>query len=227
MCGVTALRTALAGRPYPGRGCLAVRSSDGDLLLSYFLTGRSEASRARSFRSRANGDLEVVGTDAKHDALRHYIASASRGKWVVVGNGDHVVPVAERLAEDGDVLRAWAQHTYEPDPPIFTPRVWMAWRPEHPLVFGQARRSERSDGGADRVVWVFDEVPPGAGVLLTTYTGTVDHVSTSREPIDVEIPVTTTAELNEEVWRSLNPEVRVGCFSLDPSRPPSALIRSD
>ena len=217
MRGVIPLADVLASRSYPGRGCLAACSASGDLMLSYFLTGRSEASRVRSIRARADGDIEIAGRSAEQDSLRHYVAAARRGEWLVVGNGSQVVPVAEELAKSGDVAQAWGPHSYEPDSPIFTPRVWMAWHSTRPLMFGQARRSSRADGGPDRVAWFVEEIPPGNGVLLTTYTGTVDDVVTSTEPVDVEVSFQTPAELSEAIWQGLEPAVRVGCFVVDPT----------
>lgn len=214
---VTALAEVLARRQYPGRGCLAASSTSGEVLLGYFLTGRSAESRSRSVLTRRDGDVEIVGSRPGQDALRHYVAAARRGGWLVVGNGSQVVPIAEDLEQSGDVDQAWAPHTYEPDPPIFTPRIWVAWHPDRALVFGQARRSHRADRGPDRVACFVEGIPSGGGVLLTTYKGTVDDVVTAREPIDIEVAFQTPAEFSEAIWECLEPELRVACFVVDPA----------
>lgn len=77
----------------------------------------------------ANRDLSPELADAdrgEHDALRHYVALARRGAWWVLGNGDQVVPIADDLAGGADLATAWGRHTFEPDPPIYTPRIWLA-----------------------------------------------------------------------------------------------------
>ena len=226
MRGVQPLADVLASRSYPGRGCLAARSANGDLLLCYFLTGRSEASRARSIRTRPDGDMEIVGLGSEQDALRHYVAVARRGDWLVVGNGSQVVPIAEELARTSDVTTAWAPHTYEPDPPIFTPRVWMAWHSAQPLTIGQARRSTRPGGGSDRVAWLVEDIPAGSGVLLTTYARTIDNVITSTEPVDVEVTFETPFELSDSLWHCQQPVVRVGCLVVDPRGEQEVVLRT-
>lgn len=115
----------LGTRGYPGRGCVSARLADGRLYLAYFLTGRSEASRSRTVELQPSGDVQVRDTSGgDHDDLRHYVAAVRREGWTVVGNGDQVEPLASALAAGKDPASAWAEHTYEPDPPIFTPRIW-------------------------------------------------------------------------------------------------------
>src|SRR5690349_4461561 len=104
---------ALHSRPYPGRGVLLGRLSTGTRVGAYFLTGRSESSRARRLVLRGGGDVEVADTSGgPHDALRHYLAIVERGPWLVFGNGDQVEPLATALAAGSSVPRAWAAHTY-------------------------------------------------------------------------------------------------------------------
>lgn len=119
---MTDLAEVLAARPYPGRGLVLGRLASGAEFCAYFLTGRSAASRARRLEVGNGTDVAVVDTsDGPHDDLRHYLAVARRGPWLVASNGHQVETLADRLAAGTPVLTAWAEHTYEPDPPIFTP----------------------------------------------------------------------------------------------------------
>jgi hypothetical protein len=71
---------------YPGRGCLAVRTTAGTLAFAYFLTGRSAASRLRRLRATRSGDIAVESTTSEaHDALRHYLAAVRCGEWTIIG----------------------------------------------------------------------------------------------------------------------------------------------
>lgn len=211
----------LQSRPYPGRGVLAARRGDDELVFVYFLTGRSAASRSRRLDVLSNGDVAVVDTTGvgEFDALRHYVAGAQRVDWVVVGNGDQVVPIAEALAAGDEPLAAWSSHTYEFDPPIFTSRIWAATRPgesRRECILGFARRSERRDAGVDRVAWSV-ELAPGTGVLMTTYDGTVDAVHATDRPVSVDIDAETVDGVLDEVWSALT-EVRVAAFAVVPDR---------
>ncbi len=103
------LTDVLASRPYPGRACLAARTLDRQLSFTYVLTGRSTASREREIAILEGGDIVVRDTSAaRHDALRHYVAAARRGDWTVVGNGEHVVPLAEQLESGAGAAAACA-----------------------------------------------------------------------------------------------------------------------
>lgn len=205
----------LGARPYPGRGCVAARLLDGRLALAYFLTGRSAASRSRALVRLPSGDLQVKDTSGgAHDALRHYVAGVRRPGWTVVGNGDQVAPFADALAAGTDPATAWAAHTYEPDPPIFTPRIAVALREaDSALVLASARRSDRSEGGADRLLVLPEALPAGEGLLLTTYDGTVDAVVPSGVATSVLTSFGSVEALAQAVWTSLDPALAVACFA--------------
>jgi len=212
----------LESRPNPGRGCLAARTTSGTLCFVYFLTGRSEASRNRVLVRLGNGDVAVQGrsSGADRDPLRHYIAAASRGPWVVVGNGDQVVPIADALAYGADLLTAWSTHTYEPDAPIYTTRICLALNTaavDGGPVIGYARRSARADHAPDRVIWSLGHVADGSGSLMTTYDSTGADVRASSTPQDIRTTSDSVAGVLDEVWSALDPTLRVAAFALDPS----------
>jgi hypothetical protein len=219
VCLVPTVADVLSGRPYPGRGCLVARTVDGALCFTYFLTGRSPASRARAITVR----------ELAHDALRHYVAGARRGPWVVVGNGEQVIPIAESLDRGDDVITTWGQHTYEPDPPIFTPRIWVATctNPATPdCLIGYARRSDRGDGATDRITWSTSTIAAGSGALMTTYDGNAEEIRTTTAPRDVITTSPTARDLANEVWTALDPALRIAAFTLEVARFDSALISS-
>ena len=223
---MTDLERALASRPYPGRGVLVGTLTTGTPFAAYFLTGRSAASRARQLQVRDSSNVAVVDTSGgPHDDLRHYLAVTQRGSWLVAGNGDQVEPLAEALAAGRSPLAAWAEHTYEPDPPIFTPRIWMAWdlrKAQEPLL-GYVLRSDRPDGSPDRVLWSSELSGSGAAVLMTTYNGTVTDVSTTRSPQDLTMSTATVEDAVEAIWRALDPSLRVAALAFDPHDLPGSL----
>jgi IMP cyclohydrolase len=219
---VASTAEVLESRPYPGRGCLAVRTTSGTLCFVYFLTGRSDASRNRVLVRLGNGDVAVQdrSSGADRDPLRHYIAAASRGPWVVVGNGDHVTQIADALAQGADLLTAWSTHTYEPDHPIYTTRICLALNTAAvnggPLI-SYARRSARPGHPPDRVIWSLDQLANGAGSLMTTYDSTAADVHASATPQDIRTTSDSVAGVLDEVWSALDPSLRVAAFAFDPS----------
>lgn len=212
------LARALHARPHPGRGLVVGRLGSGTPFIVYFVTGRSAGSRARELRPRGPTDVEVADrSGGPVDHLRHYFAVVQRGSWLVVGNGDHVEPLAEALSAGTPAVEAWAAHTFESDPPIWTPRIWVAWdltRAQAPLL-GCARRSKRPGGAVDRVLWLSDVTEAGAGLLMTTYRGTAADVATTGEPADVVVEDSAGHEVLESVWQVLDPSLRVAALALE------------
>lgn len=201
---------ALAARPYPGRVCLTGRTGDGTLFWAYALTGRSTASRARILVESSNGDVKV--RDARGgvapDALRHYVALARRADWLVVGNGDHVVPLCDSLARGVSIGDASAVPTFEPDPPIYTPRIWLAVRTGSDVTsLGWVRRA--ADGHGHRGIVAVEELEPGFGVLLTTYDGSATEVRTSAVPTEISVAAWDIGALEQELWGALPADLRI------------------
>ncbi|MCW2776539.1 MAG: hypothetical protein JWN17_264 [Frankiales bacterium] len=132
----------------------------------------------------------------------------------MIGNGDQVEPLAAEMASGAEAATAWGAHTYEPDPPIFTPRIWVAVRhTDGALLVGSVRRSTRSGGGADRMLLMPESVEAGEGILLTTYEGTPEDVVTSGLPRNVTTSAGDQDELLDQVWSALQPDLAVAALA--------------
>jgi IMP cyclohydrolase len=219
--GVDSVEKSLLSRGYPGRGCIVGRTLDDTLTLIYFLTGRSVASRARTLTGGASEDILVRDTrhDAEHDDLRHYAACVRRGSWTVLGNGDQVEPLAQDLSTGVAVHVASRSFDYEPDPPIFTPRIWMAFdhtRRIDTVLAGSARRRGPMEDATEYSDWNVDVRENGAGAILTTYAGTSQCVVTSGLLEATKITALDAETLLNSVWNSLNPDLRVAALAITP-----------
>ncbi|MER5640227.1 IMP cyclohydrolase [Kitasatospora sp. NPDC002227] len=220
------VREVLAGNRYPGRGVLWGRGLDGGVYGVYFLTGRSAASRARGLRL-GGGELVVSPTDTTaHDPLRHYAAARQEGRWLTYGNGEQVAVVAERLrggAEPGPALQGLE---YEPDPPIFTPRITVvADRESGEAWFGAARRSRGGRESTDVLTLRVGELAPGDAVLMTTYRSDGETVATAEPYHEVAVTVRGKEELLAEVWGALTPELRVAIAVFESGKLADAVLR--
>lgn len=115
------------------------------------------------------------------------------------------------------LVATWSDHTFEPDPPIYTSRIWMAHhKAGADCMLGFARRSDRSDGSVDRVVWVTDHLAAGSAVLMTTYAFSGEQVIPTSGPIDVTLAADSCSGLMDEVWQTLDPTVKVAAFAISP-----------
>jgi IMP cyclohydrolase len=138
----------------------------------------------------------------------------------VVGNGDHVTAVHGDLTRGRDIYDIMATISVEPDPPIYTPRIWIAVRtgdPATPSMLGHVR--QRRDGGITRSFASVSDLPDGHGVLLSTYDGTPENVTATNATLDVTTAATDPESLLDEVWRSLDERLRVAAMLLTPDKP--------
>ncbi len=244
----------LAANRYPGRGVLWARTLDGSWCAGYFLTGRSAESRARSLCRNGGagtggavprgaaaggvGELTVAPTTASgHDPLRHYAAVRERRDgWLVYGNGEQVAQVAELLEAGRTPAEAMAGLAYEPDPPIFTPRLTVAvdLRPEGrddpsgagPVAwFGAARRSRGGRTAPDLLTLAVRGLAPGDAVLITTYRSDGQRVETGEPFVEARTGAADAGALLEEVWGALAAEYRVAATVFEPGRLADGLVR--
>lgn len=223
------LHRVLAGNRYPGRGVLWVRTGDGALCGGYFLTGRSAASKARVLR-RGDGELSVVPTGGSgHDPLRHYVAARERGGRLVFGNGEQVAVVAGRLDEGRTPAEALAGLEYEPDPPVFTPRITVAADPApgRGAWFGAARRSRGGRTAADVLTLAVRDLAAGDAVMMTTYCSDGQDIATGEPFLEARTAAADRDELLDEVWGALAPEFRVAAAVFEPGRLSDAAIRHE
>jgi IMP cyclohydrolase len=223
---VESVADVLSGNPYPGRGVLWARTLGGTLCGAYFLTGRSAASRGRTLR-RGTGELIVSPTDeTAHDPLRHYVAARERGGWLVFGNGEQVATVADRLREGRAPAAALDGLEYEPDPPIFTPRITVAVDLRAGAAWlGAARRSAGGRAAADVMTLAVRDLAPGDVVLMTTYRSNGKHVATGEPFTEARTHAADPDGLLAEVWNSLRPELRVAAAAFEAGRLADAAIR--
>ena len=210
------LRDAFSARSYPGRGFL-LGSVRGERVVVYFVTGRSDASRRRSFKVEGASVTVTDANDSSHDPLRHYRAVAVQGEWLVVGNGSHVDQIAAGLTTDIGALEIMSGLAPEPDPPIYTPRIWVALCEGDrltPSILGHTGR--RSDGGTVCGLWTEDELVDDTAVLLTTYSGSATDVTVTEGPMHVSVDTASAEELLTDIWGLLDPEIRVGAVLVRP-----------
>ncbi|WP_261568838.1 IMP cyclohydrolase [Frankia gtarii] len=225
---VAPLHQVLADNRYPGRGVLWARTLDGALHGGYFLTGRSAASQARRLL-RQDAELIVAATGAAaHDPLRHYVAACERGGWLVFGNGEQVAAVADRLEAGQPPAAALDGLDYEPDPPIFTPRITVATdlHAARGAWFGAARRSRGARTATDVLMLAVRDLEPGDVVMMTTYRCDGHDIATGEPFVDTRTAAADREALLAEVWDALTPQLRVAAAVFTPGQLADAAIRT-
>jgi IMP cyclohydrolase len=227
-------KTGLLGTlEYPGRLiAMGLASAGARAVIVYAITGRSPSSQARRLVLRDHG-IWVQPTD--EDVLKTgnvdllvYPALLFERAGIAVSNGKQTADIRDGLASGAgpvgvlaEALSAW---DYEPDAPIFTPRISGC------LVRGSAGLSLVRRGGSGEPLRSYFEVPlrEGEGRLVSTYEGpNRDPLpSFAGEPRRVALAGGNARETAETVYRELGPilpekdfRVAVACVMASLSRP--------
>jgi IMP cyclohydrolase len=203
---------SLATLEYPGRLILiGAPRQGGSAAVVYAITGRSPSSQARKLVLR-DGGIWVQPTDEEtlkqgNVDLLVYPAVLFGKSGVAVSNGKQTADVHDLLAAEADPVsvlsKALAAWDFEPDAPIFTPRISGC------LVGRGAGLSVLRRGPAGETLRSFFEVGlrPGEGRLVSTYEGPNANPLPvfSGEPAFVALPGLTAAETAGAVYRDLGP----------------------
>jgi IMP cyclohydrolase len=233
------MRTKLASLEYPGRLIVIGAAPDGGrAVIIYAITGRSPSSQARRLVLR-DGGIWVEPTDEAtlkqgHVDLLVYPAVLFSRAGLAVSNGKQTTDVRDRLAPGAGpvpaLAAALASWDFEPDAPIFTPRISGC------LAGGAAGLSVVRRGPSGETLRNYFEavLRPGEGRLVSTYEGpNADPLPVFRgEPLFVDLAGSTAAETAEDAYRSLGPEpsakdfrVAVACVFVSPGEPDKVDVR--
>lgn len=203
---------ALSDNPYPGRGIVIGRNKTGDIIQIYWIMGRSKSSRNRVFGAdgrRVYTEIANPAIESGNTDLTIYAAMDSHDGNHVVTNGkqtDDIMGYVANIYPRG-FERALANHRYEPDPPNFTPRIsaiCKAGNSRCDFIISIIRKSA-SDMSCERILYHYEEIPPGFGRCITTYCGDGDPLPPFLgEPLLVPIEGEDIDSILEYYWDALN-----------------------
>lgn len=223
---------SLSGMEYPGRLLTAGLGPDGRAIIVYLITGRSVSSQAREIVADGR-ELKVRPTDEEllrkgNPDLLVYSAIVIGPLGAVVSNGKQTDGIAAALASGlapESVLRAALQvWDFEPDAPIFTPRISGCLN-ERGLALSSLRRGP--DGATLRE---YHDLPlqAGLGFMISTYSGPNSaHLPVfDKKPREVAMTESDPFRIVEAVYAALAPiggrkdfRVGVACVAFDLKNP--------
>jgi IMP cyclohydrolase len=223
----------LSDLEYPGRVVALGTDPSGDKAVAvYAITGRSPASQARKLIFREKG-IWVEPTDENvlkkgNVDLLVYPAVLIEDAGIAVSNGKQTAAIRDRLREKGrpvpilaDALESW---DYEPDAPIFTPRIAGC------VHEGRSALALLRRGPEGEPLKSYFEIVPraGKGRAISTYLGpNRDPLPCfAGEPFRLVFAGRTPGEIAEDVFRALGPRtpdrdfrVAVACVVFPFARP--------
>ncbi|MGL4340428.1 MAG: IMP cyclohydrolase [Rhodoglobus sp.] len=207
---ITSLREELRG--YPGRGVFALRFSETEpSLFGYFITGRSLASQQRI--GVWNGETLSIRSTRSHevdDPLRHYLAATKTESSFIIGNGEQVTDISQQMQVGTGFDAAGTRLRFEPDDPIFTPRITL--NVTHASAFEFVSHTALVVAGApipQRRHYLIESPEPGALYMMTTYNGPKDAVQTAGTLKVINTDATEVSEVTTTIWDTLDAELRV------------------
>lgn len=202
--------------PYVGRGIVVGKTRDGKkACAAYFIMGRSANSRNRVFVER-DGKVMTEPFDAskvEDPSLIIYTAIRSVGKDLIVTNGDQTDTIFEGLKRGKTFSEALKERKFEPDAPIFTPRISALLHFEGKFFYEMSiLKSADKDGSAcDRFTFEYEPID-GVGHFLHTYVTDGNPVPTFfGEPERVEIP-NDIDEFASDLWNGLNEQNKISLY---------------
>lgn len=205
----------LSSREYPGRVIIIGQDKSGNNeVVIYAITGRSPSSQARKMEIEedaiwASPTDENVLKGGNIDLLVYPAILFVPARGIAVSNGKQTSDIGSLLLKSQNPLEilesALSQWNFEPDEPIFTPRISGCVLSGKGAALSIIRRN--LDGSSSRD---FYEVPlvSGRGMMIATYSGeNRDPVpSFTGEPVEVEIHKKRADDMAKAVYDALEPE---------------------
>lgn len=209
------LRAVLRDNTYPGRGIVLGKSADGQkAVIAYFIMGRSENSRNRIFVEE-DGGLRTQAFDPaklKDPSLVIYWPVRKFGAATIVTNGDQTDTIYEFLAAEKTFEEALRMRTFEPDPPILTPRISGLVHKDGSYRLSVLKSANGNAESTQRFFYEYPQPVAGEGHFIHTYLGDGNPVpSFEGEPelVRIEGDIDSFTSL---MWENLNEANKVSLF---------------
>ncbi len=236
------LADILSPNPYPGRGIVIGKSTDGkSALFAYFIMGRSVNSRNRIFERFENGLRTKAFDESKmtDPSLIIYHPYWQLPLADIVTNGDQTDTIVQVLNTEKDEFsfeKALLTREFEPDAPNFTPRIsgmlnYCFDKKTFNYKLSVIKSAEKTGKmGSNRFFYRYTPIN-GFGHLIHTYQTDGNPIPPfCGEPEMVAMP-NTVNELADLIWQNLNADNKVSLFvrqiPLDGSAPTEIIINKN
>lgn len=209
----------LKNNPYPGRGIIIGKSSDGKkAVTAYFIMGRSSNSRNRIFVE----DGEGIRTQAFDPSLLedpHLIIYAPvrvLGHKTIVTNGDQTDTIYDGMKNGMTFEESLRSREYEDDAPNYTPRISGIMNIEggkYNYAMSIIKSNNSNPDSCLRFTYAYTNPIPGEGRFIHTYKENATPLpSFEGEPKVISIPTDDIDELANGLWDSLNADNKISLF---------------
>jgi hypothetical protein len=183
----------------------------------YFIMGRSDNSRNRVFVETEDGIKTRAFDEAsmRDPGLVIYHPVRRAGGSVIVTNGDQTDTIAEHLRSGKTFESALRAREFEPDPPIYTPRISGIIYPDGAYKLSILKSAEGNGALCLRQFFEYDAPICGLGHIIHTYFDDGDPVpSFIGEPAAVSV-YADIEEFTRAIWDNLDEDNKISIFGLE------------
>lgn len=204
----------LQNNPYPGRGIVIGKNTEGQYVQVYWIMGRSPNSRNRIFTSN-EGVLQTEAADpskVEDPSLIIYNAMRERKGAFIVTNGAHTDTIYDGLEQGKTFVQALKVEAHEPDAPNYTPRISgiinLAYETPR-LALSIIKVHPLNAEHSLQHFFRYDIAHNGYGHAITTYRGDGNPIpSFEGEPFLVPLEG-DAQQIANTFWNALNEDNRV------------------
>lgn len=206
------VREYLSKFRYPGRVIIAGCTRDGEPVIAYAISGRSENSRNRIL-IKEDGVLKTIPYDKdkiEDPSLIIYNALKENEDFIVLSNGDHTDTIINAIERGESLSDALIKRTYEPDAPNYTPRISLLFnKKDNSYSLSIIKRGLNAE--AERLIYSYEAVKEKAHIIHTYINEDTPLISSDRDPVDLDIP-SDISILKDEIWAALDEENKISLY---------------
>ena len=207
----------LASKEYPGRGIMVGKTAT-DIVMAYFIMGRSVNSQNRIFEETEDGIRTKAFDESKlsDPSLIIYAPVRVLGNTTIVTNGDQTDTIYDGMAEGKTFEQSLRIRQYEPDGPNYTPRISGIMNIENGNYDFAMSILKSNNGNPDcnnRYTYTYDNPTAGEGRFIHTYAQDINPLpSFEGEPKWIGIGDEDIDTFTNMVWENLNEDNKVSLF---------------
>lgn len=207
------LKSYLQSNTYPGRGVLIGRG-EKDMVIAYFIMGRSANSRNRIFCESEGGIRTKAFDESKLEdpSLIIYAPVRKIAGCTVVTNGDQTDTICRYIKEGKTFEEALRTREFEPDGPNYTPRISGILYPDNSFKLSILKSDGGDPGQCVRNFYEYSAPLPGKARIIHTYRCDGAPIpSFEGEPAEFDISGDIDS-FTDMLWQALNRDNKVSLF---------------
>ena len=204
----------LASKEYPGRGIMVGKTAT-DIVMAYFIMGRSVNSQNRIFEETEDGIRTKAFDESKmvDPSLIIYHPVRKVGGVTVVTNGDQTDTIRDFMVKGDSFENALRTREFEPDGPNWTPRISAAVNADGSFKMSILKSDKGNEAQCLRYFFEYAAPIEGEARIIHTYNDNGNPIpSFEGEPKTVTGIEGDIDTVTETIWNSLNADNKVSLF---------------